>query len=236
MAIETICIGCSKRLRVGDEHSGKQARCPQCQTTYTVPAPAAAEAGNFGHFAPPTPTADRWQLKTGDGLAYGPVSRAELDRWLTEGRVTPQSQVLQEGAGQWRWAGEIYPQLAAATSPNPGNPFVETPGQPVNPYATSYAPGGAAFTNALYDPVTGAYLAPHRGALILVLGILGLAFCALLGIPALFMGLHDLKQIRERRMDRNGRGLTIAGAILGGVGLAIMALQIVILGGMLFVN
>ena len=32
MSIDFTCSGCSKTLRVPDEHLGKQARCPQCQT------------------------------------------------------------------------------------------------------------------------------------------------------------------------------------------------------------
>lgn len=39
MPIETICQGCSKKLRVADEHAGKQARCPGCGNIYIVPQP-----------------------------------------------------------------------------------------------------------------------------------------------------------------------------------------------------
>jgi len=37
MAIEMQCPGCGQTLRVGDEHAGKQARCPQCGTITRVP-------------------------------------------------------------------------------------------------------------------------------------------------------------------------------------------------------
>jgi hypothetical protein len=33
------CTGCGQTLRVGDEHAGKQARCPACGTIASVPVP-----------------------------------------------------------------------------------------------------------------------------------------------------------------------------------------------------
>ena len=56
---------------------------------------------------------------------------------------------------------------------------------------------------------------PHNGVLILVLGILGFMFCPLLGIFSWIMGHGSLKEIREGRMDPSGRGLVMAGMILG---------------------
>ena len=37
MAIEFNCGNCSSLLRVGDEHGGKQAKCPQCEHVNTIP-------------------------------------------------------------------------------------------------------------------------------------------------------------------------------------------------------
>lgn len=37
MPIDTKCPGCGRLLRVGDEHAGRQARCPACCTIYVVP-------------------------------------------------------------------------------------------------------------------------------------------------------------------------------------------------------
>jgi hypothetical protein len=59
-------------------------------------------------------------------------------------------------------------------------------------------------------------MAPHRGALILVLGILSWVACPLLlGILAWVMGNGDLREMDAGRMDPSGRGLTDAGRILG---------------------
>ena len=56
---------------------------------------------------------------------------------------------------------------------------------------------------------------PHRGVLILILGILGLVLCQLLGPVAWIMGKNDLAEMDAGRMDPEGRGLTQAGWICG---------------------
>jgi len=59
---------------------------------------------------------------------------------------------------------------------------------------------------------------PHRGTLILVLGILSLVCCGLLGIPAWLMGNADLKEMAAGTMDPAGQGTTNAGKICGIIG------------------
>ena len=58
-------------------------------------------------------------------------------------------------------------------------------------------------------------LRPHRGTLVLVLGILGLVCCLICGIIAWILGSADLKEMDAGRMDPSGRGLTQAGKICG---------------------
>jgi len=71
---------------------------------------------------------------------------------------------------------------------------------------------------------------PHRGTLILVLGILGLVLCGIFtAIPAWIMGSGDLKQIDAGTMDPSGRGLTNAGRILGIIGTILGVLGILVL-------
>ena len=79
---------------------------------------------------------------------------------------------------------------------------------------------------------------PHRGGLILALGIISLAVmftgaCAFLtlplGLPAWLMGNHDLKRMEAGYMDNEGEGATQAGRICGIIGTIIGAL--VYLGG-----
>lgn len=56
---------------------------------------------------------------------------------------------------------------------------------------------------------------PHRGTMILVLGILGLVLCVICGIIAWVMANADLRAMQAGQMDRAGEGLTKAGKICG---------------------
>lgn len=71
---------------------------------------------------------------------------------------------------------------------------------------------------------------PHRGVLILVLGILGIVLCMPLGIAAWVMGNGDLAAMGRGEMDPDGRGMTQAGKICGIISVALWALWIVIFG------
>ncbi|HTY87814.1 MAG TPA: hypothetical protein VMB80_10145 [Candidatus Acidoferrum sp.] len=69
---------------------------------------------------------------------------------------------------------------------------------------------------------------PHRGTLILVLGILGLVVCGPLGIAAWIMGSGDLKQMDAGTMDPAGRGTTQAGKICGIVATVLLVLGVIV--------
>ena len=70
---------------------------------------------------------------------------------------------------------------------------------------------------------------PHRGTLILVLGILSLLICQPIGIAAWIMGKGDLAEMDAGQMDPEGRSLTSAGKICGMIGVLLMALSVVVL-------
>ncbi len=77
---------------------------------------------------------------------------------------------------------------------------------------------------------------PHRGGLIMTLGLMSLilTFCGFapltlgLAIPAMLMGKKDLKLMRERKMDRSGEGNTKAGFITGIIGLVLGLIALLI--------
>ncbi len=69
---------------------------------------------------------------------------------------------------------------------------------------------------------------PHRGTLILVLGILGLVLCGPVGIAAWVMGSNDLKEIDAGTMDPAGRGTTQAGKICGMIATILLIVGVVI--------
>lgn len=202
LSIDTLCEGCGRRLRVAAEHAGKQARCPHCQQVYTVPVQSSVTSAGFERLLPAAATGDTWQMKSPEGLVYGPVSKAELDRWRDEGRITHRSQLLPSGGQQWLWGNEVYPELALATPMTPpvGGSSDERSGQPqLHPY---YADG----------------LQPHRGVLVLVASIVGITtLCAVPSVLGMILGVYDLRLMKAGKMDRSGRGMTIAGVILSAV-------------------
>lgn len=72
-------------------------------------------------------------------------------------------------------------------------------------------------------------LAPHRGVLILVLGILSLVFCTLTGPVAWSMGREDMAAIQAGHMDKSGEQMTQIGMTLGIVGTVLLVVQILAL-------
>ena len=75
-------------------------------------------------------------------------------------------------------------------------------------------------------PVPPQQMAPHRGTLVLVLGILGIVCCFICGIVAWVFGNTDLREMDAGRMDPSGRGLTQAGKICGIIGVVLAILGI----------
>jgi len=64
-------------------------------------------------------------------------------------------------------------------------------------------------------PTAAQPIRPHRGGVILALGILGIVCCFICGIIAWAMGSSDLKEMDAGTRDSSGRGLTQAGKICG---------------------
>ena len=72
-----------------------------------------------------------------------------------------------------------------------------------------------------YGEDGGAYqgpVEPHRGTLVVVLGILSLVVFSPLGIAAWVIGGRDLRAMRAGRMDRTGESATNIGYVLGIIG------------------
>jgi hypothetical protein len=109
---------------------------------------------------------------------------------------------------------DSVPDNAAAAVESSASPV----GQPQrNPFADrdDEPPWTNGSISSIATGISG-YQTPHRGVLILVLGILGWAFgCFLVGAFAWVMGNKDLREMDQGRMDPSGRGLTQAGRILG---------------------
>ena len=202
MAIETICQGCARKLRVDDQYAGRQARCPHCKKVYTVPGTVQEEQ---------PADLETWSVRTEDGSHYGPAARSELEQWVSEGRITAGTELRNSSGGDWQPAAAIFPELD--DDAQPVNPFGEGTGEATNPYAASPTPA-----TGLGAPVA------HRGGAILTLGLLGVICCQILAPIAWALGNADLKSMEAGRMDPAGRGTTQAGMVLGIVGTVLMIL------------
>ena len=147
-------------------------------------------------------------MRTAGGQSYGPISQAELQRWVDEGRIASDAQLRREGDSAWQWASTVFPNLPGG-SPQGANPY-EAPAQSPSPGRRER------------------HWQEHRGGLILAFGILGWVICFPFGIAAFFMGSADLKEIDAGRMDPEGRGLTMAGYILGMIQCILVVLTIAV--------
>jgi hypothetical protein len=202
MPIEVRCEGCGRQLRVAEEHAGKALRCPACN--HISKAPPAAGAAMLETQA----RAPSWHMRTPEGTTYGPVDERELDRWIAEGRLAADCQLASNPTGPWQPATNKFPNLKSV--PPPPQPTIAPAFQPPSPFSSSpsFSPEPAAL-NARYQ-------VPHRGGLILVLGLLGFVVgCPIFSLMAWVMGSGDLQQIQSGRMDPSGESLTRAGQILG---------------------
>jgi hypothetical protein len=69
---------------------------------------------------------------------------------------------------------------------------------------------------------------PHRAQLILILGIISIAFIHLAGPFAWWMGAVDLRKMREGRMDRRGESETRIGYVLGIISTVLMGIGLLV--------
>jgi hypothetical protein len=262
MAIQTICSGCGQKLAVADEHAGKRARCPACGQIYTIPMPAdrqadvsasAASPDNFrrsdplaettaGDSSSPWPAtlnqpqpAEQYWMQTKAGDLYGPVERAKLNRWFSEGRIGPGYQIRVGEAGLWQSADLFRPQTQvgdqatwADAGPNQrsgtaeqfraGNPYAEKAYQP-----TTHPTSMARFQKG--DP----------SGLVLTMGILAwvcLLVCPLIhwipGLVAWISGSAALRDIRSGIADPSNLTLVQVGYYLGMINVVLSLLFVAV--------
>lgn len=240
MPIHTVCTGCGQSLTVGDEHAGKRARCPSCGQIYTVPlssttaaptmpagqptstaAPTPATSANAGDiwggtssspsaFGDASASASQYWMRAVDGSVYGPVDRANLDRWFKEGRVGVGYQIREGEQGSWLEASRFQPQASA-------NPYA-----PTNPYAAapSASPYGSPSAGLHHYPK------PDRGVLVLIMGILSWVICMFFGIVAVVVGRSALADIESGQANPNDKTLVKIGYWLGLISLILNVLMI----------
>jgi len=145
-----------------------------------------------------------------DGQQLGPVAFSEIERLLAEGQITEESLVWQQGSPNWV---KLSTVLSAAAPAPAAPPIPEIAAAPTIPAYT--APAATATTTAVAAPKTSGFAITS-----LVLSVVGLFCCTLLvfNIGGIVFGHLALNQIKKNPAI-GGRGLAIAGLIVGYLGL-----------------
>ena len=138
-----------------------------------------------------------------DGQQYGPVSDEKLRQWIAEGRVNAQTQILADGATEWKLLGTL-PEFGGHFPP-PVPPTIRPPFYPVRK-TNSYAIAG------------------------LVFGILAILCCckALFGTLGIIFSLIGLSQTNQHPEFYEGRGIAIAGLVLSVLSLLLALILIMV--------
>lgn len=177
-------------------------------------------------------------------MTYGPVERSELEKWVGEGRVTADCRLRQESHADWHAADSIFPALretapVQATSSKPLGGITHGPAATsgnVVPASQPLPTVAAVVVPTPPPPGATQFLRPHRGELILVLGLIGLVVqCPIFSVMAWVMGTADLDEMQRGLMDPAGAGTTRAGRFLGLIlSLFWIIMAVVVVGGGLF--
>ena len=129
-----------------------------------------------------------------DGKEYGPITAEQLRQWITEGRANLQTQVLPEGATEWKMVSQL-PEFAAA-APHLGAP------QP----AFGMPPSSSGGLDAVNGPAIG----------LICVGLLGIfAQVASLVWTFAFRAARHAAQFPGPLAALNSPAIAIASAVIG---------------------
>lgn len=123
------CGECGHKFQAPDHLAGKRVKCPNCskplgieraedrvsQQTY----PPERAVGKPEGPQEPARTKGGWYVQTSDGQHHGPVEKAQLDKLAAAGRLDGFCRIRREDWDKWRWAEDIYPQLASLPKSGP---------------------------------------------------------------------------------------------------------------------
>jgi hypothetical protein len=140
-----------------------------------------------------------------DQKEYGPIAAEQIRQWVAEGRLNGLSKIQVEGSGVWRQLRDM-PEFSALLPRSP---------QPINLGATSQPSPAAAPSN---NPLAGWALGT---------GIASLTCCPLLIFSpiSIVLGVMALSRIKQHP-NQGGRGLAIAGIVLGCISLLMGILSV----------
>lgn len=163
-----------------------------------------------------------------DGKQLGPFSLEEINRQLAAGTLSLSDNAWYEGASGWAPLSTVPGVAPGAASPAASTPAAPTP---------SAAPAPTAAPSAPVVPTTVVVAAPTEPLAIwsLVLSLVGLlGFCCggpILGIAGIVCGHLGLSKINANP-QLQGRGLAMAGLIIGYIAVVSWALYLLFFGGL----
>jgi hypothetical protein len=161
-----------------------------------------------------------YKILGSDGNEYGPVSAEQVKKWIAENRVEKKTPVIPEGGADWVFLGSL-PEFAADFALPPSVPPPKSaPPVPLPAAAPKTAdrpeddkPEKQGEQDVTHDPRENS-----RAWMAYCLGVISVVppFGALVGIPALILGILGLRFLR-RNPEVGGRFHAWMGIILGGV-------------------
>jgi predicted Zn finger-like uncharacterized protein len=205
----TNCPSCSRKLRVPDDLLGKPVKCPTCGHMFQASAAAESSSEAVAVSQPSNPPVNLELDSSGD---------AAHETQDYPGPIVPSSESVQPR------------EQATQLVPCPGCDKLIERGVGRCPYCGVVPEDYEEEDDRPWEErrFRGRRDAePHRGVLIMVLGIVSIVlvatiFLGFLGIPlgiaAWVMGQKDLRKMRDNVMDDEGMGLTQAGWVCGIIG------------------
>ncbi len=154
-----------------------------------------------------------------NGIQQGPVQKQELQAKLSSGEIAWADLVWRDGMSDWTPAAQVE-DLSIAQAAAIGS-VASSAMPPHSPYVPV----------AAYSPVGGPAQVPVTNGLAiasLVLGISIVLVGVFSGVPAVICGHMALAQIQKDPVRVGGRGMAIAGLVLGYISIAMTFLLILV--------
>jgi predicted Zn finger-like uncharacterized protein len=196
------CSGCNSKIRVPDSAAGKRVKCPKCATLIPIPEAEKTQESAQPEAEPQeapqeSPDPDAFSTTPSSSGSKPPPIKKQRASWLDED------------------GDEEEDDDEPKPPPKRRREYDDDDDDPPRKSRKRKD------RDEDYDIAKDRDIKPHRGTLVLILGLIGLIgglvffFPAVLGIVAWVMGHSDLREMKSGRMDTEGESNTYVGYILG---------------------